>query len=265
MYKDSVMNKNLILRIFRKMTDGINFAVFALVILYSTEAQAQNVENPAKSIQQSETSTAARPTTRPARSQTVAPRVRGLTWSVTTNRTPTRGGIIHGTMGFSGLPRLSYHHVIQPNLSVGGLASFDYGHNNPSGSFEGGLLLGVPVKYRRSLGNFDLGLSGILGIRFPGPKARDAAILIEAEANVGKVIFHRFIVGGGVTVPLWMGFGNRDLVFDVPLLLGPFVEFHVTPPLALTFEAKAGPYLTTQTARETSLGLRASMGIAYRL
>ncbi|MEE2903072.1 MAG: hypothetical protein VYC39_12135 [Myxococcota bacterium] len=259
------MNKNLILRIFRKMTDGINFAVFALVILYSTEAQAQNVENPAKSIQQSETSTAARPTTSPARPQTVAPRVRGLTWSVTTNRTPTRGGIIHGTMGFSGLPRLSYHHVIQPNLSVGGLASFDYGHNNPSGSFEGGLLLGVPVKYRRSLGNFDLGLSGILGIRFPGPKARDAAILIEAEANVGKVIFHRFIVGGGVTVPLWMGFGNRDLVFDVPLLLGPFVEFHVTPPLALTFEAKAGPYLTTQTARETSLGLRASMGIAYRL
>ena len=259
------MNKNLILGIPRPLQRILYSAVFAFVALDAFESQAQSTENPAQTGASSKTATAAHsaPSTKPPK--LVAPRVRGLTWSITTNRSPARGGIIHGTMGFSGLPRISYHHTIEHNLSVGGLASFDYGHNHPSGSFEGGLLLGVPVKYRRSLGDFDLGLSGILGIRFPGPKARDAAILLEAEANVGKAIFHRFIVGGGVTVPLWMGFGNRDLVFDVPLLLGPFVEFHVTPPLALTFEAKAGPYLTSQTARTTSLGLRASMGIAYRL
>jgi hypothetical protein len=199
-----------------------------------------------------------RPTLRP-------PKIRGLSWSIKTGRIPSSGGIIHGSMGFSELPRLAYHHTIQPNLSVGGLVAFDYGHNHPSDSFDGALLLGVPVRYRKPLGRLDLGLAGVVGVRFPGQRGRDLSILIEAEANLGFPVHHRFIVGGGVSTPLWIGAGNKGLVFDVPLLLGPFIEFHVTPPLALTLEAKAGPYFTSEANRQTGFGMRTSLGIAYRL
>jgi hypothetical protein len=193
------------------------------------------------------------------------PRARGLSWSIKTARIPASGGIVYGTMGFSGLPRLEYHHTIRPDLSLGAMLSFDVGHDHPGDAFDGALLIGVPIRYRKSVGKLDLGIGGVVGMRFPGHKDRDLSVLIEAEANLGFALHHRLLIGGGITAPFWIGAGNKDLVFDSTLLIGPFAEFHVTPPLALTFEAKAGPYFTTSSGKQTSLGLRTTLGIAYRL
>lgn len=247
---------------------GVVSALQVLVVENVAFAQTTPAPNRSETPKETNSSTTAAhkaSATKAKKPALIPPRVRGLSWSIKTGRIPSSGGIIHGTMGFSGLPRLSYHHTIEPNFSLGGLVAFDYGHNHPSGQFDGGFLLGVPIRYRKPLGELDLGIGGVIGARFPGQKGRDLAILLETEINLGIPLHHRFLIGGGISTPLWVGFGNKGLVFDVPLLLGPFIEFHVTPPLALTFEAKAGPYLTSESGQKTSFGMRASMGIAYRL
>jgi len=223
---------------------------------------------------QTDTST----TTKPADSQATTtkpklakPRARGLSWSIKTGRIPASGGIVHGTMGFSGLPRIAYHHTFESDLSLGAMVGFDVGHDHPKDAFDGALLVGVPIRYRKAIGSLDLGIGGVVGVRLPGQNDHDLSILVEPEINLGFAVHHRFLVGGGVTAPLWIGLGkgsrmDTDFInFDNAILIGPFIEFHVTPPLALTFEAKAGPYFTTEGREQTDLGLRTTLGIAYRL
>ena len=53
-----------------------------------------------------------------------------------TGAVPEAGAIVHGEMGFSGLPRVSYHHSLGGGLSLGGFASFDFGGYRPVDAFD---------------------------------------------------------------------------------------------------------------------------------
>lgn len=190
---------------------------------------------------------------------------RGLSWTVLTGGIPDKGAIFQGEMGFSGLPRLAYHQSVGGGLSIGAMAAFDYAGNRPKDAFDSSLVFGPTVRFRPlPAGKLDLGLSGAVALRLPGQRGRDVALRVDLEASVGWLVEHRLVVGGGLAMPIAIGIGGvRDVVMDWPLLLGPFVEFHITPPVALTLDVKAGPAFASSGG--TEVGLRALMGVAYRL
>ena len=193
---------------------------------------------------------------------------RGLTWTIKTGRIPDDGSIIEGEMGFSSLPRVSYHYSLGGGLSLGGMVAFDYAGNRPSDAFDSTIAFGVPVRIGFDVSGVDVGLRGMVGARRPGARGRSFALLFEVEAHAGWNVEHRLLVGGGVSIPMALSFGSGDFpgstdkaALDVPLLIGPFAEFHVTPPLAITLDIKVGPHLSTDANK---FGLRANLGVAYR-
>jgi hypothetical protein len=63
-------------------------------------------------------------------------------------------------------------------------------------------------------------------------------------------------------MPISISFGDATSHLAWPILIGPAFEFHVTPPLALTFDAKFGPNLDTIS---TGFGMKVLAGVAYRI
>ena len=204
-----------------------------------------------------------------------APKVRGLSWTALTGGVPESGGIIHGEMGFSGLPRASYQHALGDGLSLGATLAFDFAGTRVEG-FDASFIFGATARYGLLLPmDIDLGLRATVGARIPGASrsrsigglvvraSRTAAIVLDIDANVGWIVEHRFLVGGGITLPIELAFGGPGTTFNVPILVGAIAEYHVTAPMALTLDVKAGPHLST--ADGIAFGLRAMLGIAYRI
>lgn len=204
----------------------------------------------------------------PAGPSEEAPVGRGLSWDVMYGGVPSAGGaLVEAKLGFSGLPLLGYHFSVADDLSIGGLVGFDYAYWAPSAAFAPSLLLQVPLRFaaRRSEG-MTLGLRADPGAGFffeGGPRgAFQAALLLNVGASLGFALQSRFIAGGGIDIPAVLVLGGGDVVFALPILLGPTFEFHVTPPLALTVDLKFGPHISTN---DTVFGLRVMAGIGYRL
>ena len=80
--------------------------------------------------------------------------------------------------------------------------------------------------------------------------------------NAGFTIQNRLVIGGGVELPMIFAFNNGAFV-RAPLLFGPIAEFHLSPPFAITLDAKVGPVF--QTSTPIRFGLKLTVGAAYRL
>lgn len=192
--------------------------------------------------------------------------VRGLSWDILGGGVPTSGALLQIEAGFSAVPRVSYHHSLRRGLSVGGLIGLDYGYFRPQEGFSEALLLAVPVRWTYQRGApWTIGLRVEPGLLVGLQKPLNIGLVATAAAQVGYTLESRVIVGGGVEVPLLLNIrtGGRETDLVLPLLAGPFAEFHVTPPLALTLDAKVGPHLSTVTG--VKLGLKLMVGVAYRL
>jgi hypothetical protein len=193
---------------------------------------------------------------------------RGLSWDVLGGGVPNAGALGQLELGFSGLPRVAYHYTLDPSLSVGGMVSFDYAYWAPRLAFAPAVLLQAPIRY--SLVHNDSLTLGVradpgIGLFFKGPKTASFTfgLLLNVSASVGFTLQNRMIVGAGVDVPMVLGASGDGAFFRFPILVGPIFEFHATPPLAMTFDFKIGPHLTT--AGDTVFGFRLMAGVAYRL
>lgn len=193
---------------------------------------------------------------------------RGLSWDVLGGGVPTAGAVGQLEIGFSGLPRVAYHYTTSPSLSIGGMVSFDYAYWAPHFAFAPTLLLQVPVRY--SLAHNDsitLGLRADPGLGFffkgPNTNAFTVGLLLNMSGSIGFSLQNRMIVGGGIELPMVLGASGDGAFLRFPILFGPFLEFHATPPLAMTFDLKVGPHLTT--GQDTVFGLRLMAGVAYRM
>ena len=194
---------------------------------------------------------------------TSEPSLRGVSWTVMTGQVPEDGAIVQFEMGFSGLPRAAYHHSIGNGLSIGAQVAFDYARNRPDRAFDPAVIIAPTVRYRIPYDSIDIGARAAMGMRLPGQAGRDFAFTLDLEANMGFLVEHRFIVGGGIAMPIAFGLGNLRSVLDWPILIGPFAEYHIIPPVALTLDVKAGPHLTS--FGNSGFGLRALFGLAVRL
>jgi hypothetical protein len=194
---------------------------------------------------------------------------RGLSWDILGGGVPDGGALIQAELGFSGLPRVSYHYTLDPSsLSLGGMVSFDYAYWGPKIAFAPSLLLQVPLRYSISHDeSMTIGLRAEpgVGMFFSGGPRKDFTfgILLNAGATLGFTVQDRMIIGGGVDVPFMFAVGGDGAFVQVPILIGPIFEFHVTPPLAMTMDFKIGPNLISE--GDTIFGFRLMAGVAYRM
>lgn len=192
--------------------------------------------------------------------------VRGLSWDLVAGGVPAEGALAEASLGFSGLPRLGYHMSLSPVMSVGGVVSFDYAYWAPKAAFSGSLLIQGAIRYQLLRdGGLSIGLRAEPGIGLlfdQGGGDFAFGILLNVSGSAGFTLENRFIVGGGIDLPAALLISSRT-AFVMPILVGPVFEFHVTPPLAITFDLKFGPWLNS--AGGTLFGLKMMAGIAYRM
>lgn len=174
---------------------------------------------------------------------------------------PPRGSMLHGEIGFSGLPKVAYHMGMSADLSVGVSFAFDYAYFAPRLAFTPGILLQVPIRYRlHESGQFSVGLKAEPGIGFYfSPFVFD--LLLNVGVNFGYAVNNQIIVGGGVDMPIGIGINDNGASLAWPLMFGPMFEMHITPAVALTADLKLGPWLSTG---GTTFALKFLVGVAYR-
>jgi hypothetical protein len=191
----------------------------------------------------------------------LAPSRGGVSWTTLAARVPRDGALIQVELGFSGLPRVAYHHSLGA-ISIGGLVAFDYARFAPKIAFDSSLVLAVPVRYGVAIGeSLELGLRGDTGVVLPF--SGGVGVLFDLQANAGFIVDQRFIVGGGIDMPIIVGSIGGTTTLSWPFLFGPVFEYHVAPPLALTVDAKFGPYFNTGTS--VLFGMRVMAGVGYRI
>lgn len=191
--------------------------------------------------------------------------VRGLSWDMRGGQVPKSGALAEVQLGFPGLLTAAYHYALQPGFSVGGLVSLDYAYYVPSAAWTTSLILAAPVRYALLTSDtMNAAIRADPGIRLVLDEPFTFGILANVEGVIGWTIYNRFVVGLGVDVPLALMIPTRGTVnLSVPVLFGPVAEMHLSPPLAVTLDAKIGPSFNTSGG--TQLGLQLLVGAAYRL
>ncbi|MCK6549410.1 hypothetical protein L6R52_26440 [Myxococcota bacterium] len=193
--------------------------------------------------------------------------LRGISWDLVAGGIPPTGALVEGQLGFSGLPRLAYHHSVAPDFSLGASVAFDFAYWAPERAFKSSLLVQAPMRLAlHATPSMNVGLKLEPGIGFFFGRPFTLGILANAGAVVGFRIEERMILGAGIDVPLMLWIPTEadvDPFLTLPILLGPVFELHVTPPLALTLDFKMGPHLNTTGG--TTLGLKLMAGVAFRL
>ncbi len=175
------------------------------------------------------------------------------------------GNVFEAEIGFPFAPRLAFHHALNSQMSVGGLFGVDYGYYAPNGGVRVALHLGLPVRLsllKDSKLSIGLRLDPGLFLGFTG--AFQFGLLLNAGVNIGYIVNPMLTVGGGIDLPLGFVF-TPGFYAAIPILFGPVLELHVSPQLAILFDAKFGPWIGTGGGGGTTLGLKLLAGIAYRL
>jgi len=180
---------------------------------------------------------------------------------------PTSGALIHAEAGFPGLPTVAYHHSLRRGFSVGGVIGLDYGHYRPSKGFFEALLVAAVARWTLHRDTeWSVGLKAQPGLVLGFYDGANVGIAATVAGQATYTLEHRLIVGGGVEVPLLLDIPTRrgrSTRFVVPILVGPVAEFHVTPPLGITVDAKTGVHLSTDDGAR--FGLKLMLGAVYRI
>jgi hypothetical protein len=198
--------------------------------------------------------------------------VRGLSWDIMAGGIPASGSIGHAELGFSGLPRVSWHYTLVPEMSIGALVAFDYGTWVAKRAFHPSIVVAVPIRY--SLFRDDtmsIAIRGDPGLVF-GFNPGVFAVQIEIGGVIGFQVEDRFVIGGGLDFPIVFGsqtgfdpddLSPEGLFLAMPILIGPVAEFHITPPLAITLDAKFGPAFRTEVKPLFALKLHAGVALRF--
>jgi len=194
------------------------------------------------------------------------PMTQGLSWNLLGGGVPPGGSLVEAAMGFTALPRIAFHHSMSRSFSIGGMFSFDYGYWTPDLAFTPSILLQAPMRLSLSdASNLSMGLRLDPGLGFSFPRGGFMfSVLLNVGFNVGVPIQNRFLVGGGVDLPFAILIGGGRTGVAIPILFGPIFEFHVTPPLAITFDMKFGPAIYAGDGSAVAFGMKLLTGIAYR-
>ncbi len=197
--------------------------------------------------------------------------VRGLSWDIMAGGIPSSGSIGHAELGFSGLPRVAYHYTLTPDFSIGGLVAFDYGTWVPKAAFHPSIVLAVPIRFTLFRDeSMSIALRGDPGLVF-GFEPSVFAFQLTVSGVIGFQVEDRFVIGGGLDFPIVIGAltaADADLArgdgffLAMPILIGPVAEFHITPPLAVTLDAKFGPAF--ETGVRPLFALKIMAGVAMR-
>jgi hypothetical protein len=175
------------------------------------------------------------------------------------------GSYISGGLGFSNLPRIGYHLGLGRSLEIGGAFAFDIGYYAPDGAVSSQMMFMVPIRLSLSNANkLSMGITFDPGINMQFRGAFGFGLLFNAGFNAGYYITPQFMIGGGIDLPMGLRLTN-GVIFAIPILFGPVVEFHPMDKLAVFFDMKFGPHITAGDFGTVIFGMKMLVGLAYRL
>ena len=133
--------------------------------------------------------------------------------------------------------------------------------DNPSFLFAGSIRYSLLESADASIG-----ARGDLGVLL-GLDTFVFGVHVSPSLHALFAVAHRLLLGGGLELPLLFGHhaGGPGAFLDLPLLVGPVLEFHLTPPLAATLDFKLGPSFSSESAVGTRFAMKLHVGFAYRL
>lgn len=188
----------------------------------------------------------------------------GQGWSVFSGKTVGAGNnVFHGEIGWPGLSGTLLHGV-NSGFDVGGRFTFNYGYEgvtsaiNPGFKLQGVLHIQVAQMQKVSLGlKFEPGMFLYLRGR------ATFGITLPVGFQVAIPASSALLITAGLDVPLSIQFGDASTAF-VPILFGGGAEYFLDNRIALTFNLRLGPGITTAGGGSTDFVLQSLFGVAYR-
>lgn len=185
---------------------------------------------------------------------------RGLSWDVRGGRLPKDGLILSFEGGYPSAPSLALLFSKGPDRMLGFRVAMAHGRNMPGvPDQKNALFLAV---WREGVDAFafaQVGLSAEAGLRVTN--GTRYGLLLHLEASLSRVIEDRMIAGLALKLP--MEFAQEEKSFgQIGVMAGPFLEYHLRPPLALSLGVQLGPIYDG--LDKLQLGLEAKAGVAYR-
>jgi hypothetical protein len=200
-------------------------------------------------------------------------------WSVSSGKTIGRGNkAIHGQLGWPGLSG-TFLLGINDKLDVGGRLAFNYGLEGAFAIVPGFKLQGVVRLNFVETSQINFGISLEPGFYWYGFNFYSLlGIALPVSANLGIRASSALMVNVGVDVPMSIAFfsgaypgysfypyyytGSSAVLF-LPIQMGGGVEYSVNQQLAITYNLRIGPFISSAGGYVT-IAMNALMGVAYR-
>jgi hypothetical protein len=200
--------------------------------------------------------------------------IRRSSWNLMAGGVGGNGDVLQGEIGFS-MVTAAYHHSLSERLTIGGMVGVDYGLWAPDDPYFGAaVVLGMPIRFSiHESARYGFTLKAVpglyLGFDQEGRFSDEfiPGIWLDVGVSGGYRLDHGFVVGGGVDIPMLIGFPTeyRDTFLALPILIGPMAEWHFVDELAVTADLKFGPHIITDDYHGSNFGVRFLLGLAYHL
>lgn len=172
-----------------------------------------------------------------------------------------------------GWPGLSftYLHGSSANLDFGGSFTFNYGfegttHTSPGLKFAGIVRLNLLDTGKINLGlRFDPGITMYFGNHYYWRDNTVAfGISTPIQLAIGVEAGDAMMINFGIDMPMCIFF-TPDVVFEMPILTGIGLEYHVDPRLSITLNTGFGPdVFIGNGGSDTQFAFKTLAGIGYR-
>ena len=183
-------------------------------------------------------------------------------WSAVGPATAGEGqNLVVAGAGWPGI-EVGYERGVTPRFDLGGRVSYNYGYEGLFTRLDGVRLQGV-FRFLLAAGEkVSLGLTLMPGLLayVPGPVL--FGVTAPVMLTLGVPIDRGVTLSFAAELPLWYRFGPGGGLI-VPLLLGFGVEVRVAPNVSIWVRGRGGPTFFSYTARPSPT-LDAKLGVAFR-
>ena len=191
---------------------------------------------------------------------------RGQGWSTLGGRTSGSGAtVLSAELGWPGIS-LQGLHGLQRELDLGGRFTFNYAFEDLVTTVNPGIKLQAVARYSF----FDQGKLSLAAEFAPGPlfyfppSGTLGGITLPVGVALGVSVSSALYLNLGLDVPFSVIFGSfGGIVF--PILVGGGAEYFIDRKLAVSFNTRMGPAISTRFAVPSTFAFEALLGVAYKL
>lgn len=189
-------------------------------------------------------------------------------WSVDSAQTVGFGEtVVHLEGGWPGIP-ITVLHGFGNSVDFGARFTFNYAYEGlVNDVFPGLKLQGIARFKLLDTGSVKFGMTlepGFL-VYFPNSNNTLYGMALPVDFVLGFPVMSNFIANAAIGFPMWVTFNNNG-TFNFPISFGGGFEYFITSHVAITFNLRLGPVITTTSPTHNAFAMqKALFGVAFRL